>query len=139
MIRSTLCAGGLLALSLSLSANPANAQCAFPLIDQVYGLWKADDGGLYHIRQIGGDVWWVGISSDNGKTFTNVFHGQIHGNKLTGGWVDVPNGMERRTNAGQVNLQINNPTQPTVLTKITSPTGPRASKWTRVFDCRDTG
>jgi hypothetical protein len=56
MIRSTLYAGGLLALSLSLSANPANAQCAFPLIDQVYGLWKADDGGLYHIRQIGGDV-----------------------------------------------------------------------------------
>jgi hypothetical protein len=137
MIRATLKAGGLLALLLSFSPNSANALCVFPFTDQIYGLWRADDGGLYHIRQIGADVWWVGMSSDDGQTFTNVFHGQIKGNKLTGGWLDVPHGMEKRTNAGEVNLQIDNVHKPTVLTKLPSPTGPAATRWTRVFVCDD--
>jgi hypothetical protein len=137
MIRSTLYTGSLLALSLFLLPNPAKAQCVFPFTNLVYGIWKADDGGVYHMRQIGGDVWWVGIGPNNGQTFTNVFHGQIHGDQLTGGWLDVPHDMEKRTNAGQVNLKIDNPNMPTTLTKLPSPTGPGASKWTRSFPCND--
>jgi hypothetical protein len=138
MVRPIQYAGSLLVLSLCLSANPVKAQCSFPFTNLVYGLWKADDGGLYHMRQIGGDVWWVGISSDGGKTFTNVFHGQVKGNTLSGGWLDVPNDTEKRTNAGQVNLRIDNPSQPTKLTKLPSPTGPGASTWNRIFDwCHD--
>ncbi len=26
------------------------------------GTWKANDGGTYYIRNIGNDVWWLGIS-----------------------------------------------------------------------------
>src|SRR5262245_4707691 len=138
MTRTTLYAGILVAVWHFFSPDPAQAQCEFPFTDQVYGVWRADDGGLYHMRQIGGDVWWVGISADNGKTFTNVFHGQIRGTELSGGWLDVPHDMERRTNAGQVRLRIDNLRNPTRLTKLPSPTGPRASTWTRVFRCDDT-
>jgi hypothetical protein len=43
------------------------------------GIWKANDGGTYYIRNIDNDVWWLGISSnDDGKTFSNVLKGQIH-------------------------------------------------------------
>ena len=138
MIRSTVYTGSLLAFSLLFSPNAARALCTFPFTDLVYGLWQSDDGGKYHMRQIGGDVWWVGISAEDGKTFMNVFHGQIHGDQLTGGWLDVPHDMEKRTNAGQVTIKINDPHRPTVLTKLPSPTGPAASKWTRIFSCDDT-
>lgn len=48
------------------------------------GTWKANDGGTYYMRNIGNDVWWRGISSnDDGKTFSNVLKGQIHINNKT--------------------------------------------------------
>jgi hypothetical protein len=59
------------------------------------GTWKANDGGTYYIRNIGIDVWWLGISSnDDGKTFSNVLKGQIHVNNktLTADWSDIPRG-----------------------------------------------
>jgi hypothetical protein len=41
------------------------------------GTWKANDGGTYYIRNIGNDVWWLGISSnDDGKAFSNVLKGK---------------------------------------------------------------
>jgi hypothetical protein len=121
-----------------MCSGVAQAQCTFPFTNIIYGLWQANDGGLYHMRQIGGDVWWVGESTDGGQTFTNVFHGHIVGDKLTGGWLDVPHDMERRTNAGEVTMQINDLQSPTMLTKMNSPTGPAASVWKRKFVCHDT-
>ncbi len=140
MPRSTLGAIGLIALSLFLAQTRAYAQCVFPFTEVIYGEWRGDDGGTYHMRQIGGDMWWVGISADNGNTFTNVFHGQIHGNLVTGGWLDVPNGAHQSpTNAGQLTLEIDNPARPTALKKLVQKpnTSPGASKWERIFRCRD--
>lgn len=122
--------GTFLAISI-MGPSVAQAQCTFPFTNIIYGIWAADDGGLYHMRQIGGDVWWVGESSDGGQSFTNVFHGHIEGNTLTGGWLDVPHDMEKRTNAGQVSLRIDDVGNPTKLTKLPSPTGPGASVWSR--------
>ena len=138
MLKSTLRAAGLVALSLFFAHKPAHAQCKFPFTNVIYGEWRGDDGGTYHMRQIGGDLWFVGMSADNGSTFTNVFHGQVHGNQVTGGWLDVPNGAHQSpTNAGQLTLQIDDPASPKTLTKLPSPTGLGASKWNRLFPCDD--
>lgn len=59
------------------------------------GIWKANDGGTYYIRNIGNDVWWLGISTnDDGKTFANVLKGQIYLNNktITSDWSDIPRG-----------------------------------------------
>jgi hypothetical protein len=127
------------ALSVSLFSIPAHAQCTFPFDRQIFGEYRGDDGGTYHMRQIGEDVWWVGLSGDDGKSFTNVFHGQIHGNQLTGGWLDVPFGnVQNPTHAGQVTIKIINTQVPDTLVKENSPTGPAVSHWTRIHSCPDT-
>lgn len=59
------------------------------------GIWKANDGGTYYIRNMGDDVWWLGISSkDAGKTFSNVLRGQIfeNNNTIVADWTDIPMG-----------------------------------------------
>lgn len=59
------------------------------------GIWKANDGGTYYIRNIGDDIWWLGISSnDAGKTFSNVLRGQIleNNNTIVADWTDLPMG-----------------------------------------------
>jgi hypothetical protein len=56
------------------------------------GKWKANDGATYYVRQIGDIIWWSGISSDEGKAFTNVFRATIQGDSITGEWTDVPQG-----------------------------------------------
>jgi hypothetical protein len=71
------------------------------------GAWEADDEGVYYFRQIprpsgGNELWWLGLSSDRGLRFTNVFHGVYAGGVISGGWVDVPLGDAR--GAGQLRL-----------------------------------
>lgn len=59
------------------------------------GTWKADDGGTYYIRNVGNDVWWLGISgNDDGRTFSNVLKGYINQNNktITAAWADIPRG-----------------------------------------------
>lgn len=67
------------------------------------GAWSGDDGATYYIMRDGRDgVWWIGMSADGGRSFTNVFHGQWHVNDsvgdpgnygvITGEWADVPRG-----------------------------------------------
>ena len=68
------------------------------------GIWSSDDGGTYYIRQIGNDIWWVGMSGDNGKTWTNVFKGVRNGNTVTGQWADVPRGSI--SSGGVLNLSV---------------------------------
>jgi len=62
------------------------------------GTWDCGFG-VYYMRQIETDVWWVGLSHDAGdpnanvgQVFTNVFHGSRNGDTITGTWVDVPKG-----------------------------------------------
>jgi hypothetical protein len=65
------------------------------------GIWSADDGGLYYLRQLGSSLWWAGMSAQSplgandfqqGVGFTNVFRGTIAGNTISGEWADVPRG-----------------------------------------------
>ena len=70
-----------------LVSAPAWAQCVAPA--SAYGAWSANDGGTYYVRQIGNQFFWLGMSRDNGRSFTNVFHGTRQGNVITGAWADV--------------------------------------------------
>lgn len=55
------------------------------------GTWYTPDGeGTFKVRRVGDDVWWVGKSAaDDGKTWTNSFHGTVKDTKLTGKWANV--------------------------------------------------
>jgi len=68
------------------------------------GVWSADDGGTYYLRQVGNRLWWFGRSGDNGATWSNVFQGVMQGNHVGGTWADVP--MGRIMGAGEMYLNI---------------------------------
>jgi hypothetical protein len=64
-----------------------HAQCAAP--KYVSGVWKANDGGTYLLHTVGPTIWWVGMSGDDGRSWTNVFKGTRNGNIIDGEWADV--------------------------------------------------
>jgi WD40 repeat protein len=62
------------------------------------GKWSINcDDGIYYLRQVGDEVWWVGESNGDGKSWTNVGHGKISGEELTVHWADVPKGSNTGT------------------------------------------
>jgi hypothetical protein len=67
------------------------------------GRWKGNDGGIYYIRQIGDEIFWFGESRDE-KSWTNVYHGSILGERIIGSWAHVPTGKVRQ--AGAMELKI---------------------------------
>jgi len=79
------------------------------------GYWNCDDGGTYFIRQVGNEVWWYGQSSDSGKSWSNVFNGQISGNLISGKWSDIPHGAA--ANSGEITIQIINSRSLKIVTK----------------------
>ena len=92
------------------------------------GVYTSNDGGKYYIQQKGYTIYWVGLSSDNGKTFTNVFQGTIQSDmKISGYWSDVPLG--RFHNSGTLTLAIN---QDHSLQKISDTGGFSGSSWRRL-------
>jgi len=68
-----------------MSSNPAS----------LTGTWVANDGGMYFLRQVGGTLWWLGLSGGllhPGLQFCNVFHASVTASAVTGEWSDVPRG-----------------------------------------------
>jgi hypothetical protein len=79
--------------------------------DDLTGVWIADNGASYYIRQIGNDIWWVGMNGARdgifgdfstlvncihpGTDFTNVFRGRLTPTGIEGAWADVPRGRNR--------------------------------------------
>jgi hypothetical protein len=99
------------------------------------GSWIANDNGMYYVRQIGNDVWWVGFSSESqygvgdihrGLVFTNVFHGTVSGNTITGNFVDLPKGQ--MSSYGPLTLTWN---QVNELESVAAPGAYRATSWKR--------
>ena len=62
------------------------------------GTWAGDDAGVYYLRQLGDEVWWLGMSGlggplvARGLDFTNVYRGTLSGDTITGTYADVPQG-----------------------------------------------
>jgi hypothetical protein len=74
-----------------------------PLANNVSGIWRADDGGTYYVRQVGDQVWWFGESAD-GKSWANVYNGKRTANRIDGSWADVPKGTS--SNSGKLALDV---------------------------------
>jgi hypothetical protein len=70
------------------------------------GKWTINipGGATYYFRQVGDEVWWMGDSKDDGKTWTNIGHGHVKGNELTVKWADVPRG--RFLGSGTVTFKL---------------------------------
>lgn len=104
------------------------ALCSFP--SALTGVWKANDGGTYYVRENGNEIWWIGRSRDGGRSWSNVYSGVRNGSSITGKWADVP--MGRARGGGIMNLQING----TELSRIEVTGGFGGSRWSR--HCEDT-
>lgn len=90
-----------LALAATGAAPAQAAKCQpYPSLSGVY---RANDGGTYRIRAAGPTVWWLGKSSDDGASWTNVFKGTRNGNVITGQWADLNNGA---TGTGALTLRV---------------------------------
>ena len=96
-----------LSVSIALSTLTAAAQ-------NLNGVWSADDGGMYYIRQVYDQVWWAGLSAISklgandihpGIGFSNVFFGTLSGgNTISGDWADVPRGTSLKS--GTITLTV---------------------------------
>lgn len=74
-------------------------------VSNLTGVWSANDGGRYYIRQIGRRVYWAGLSNaGEGTTFTNVFAGRRRGDIISGRWADVPRGVT--LGSGTITLRV---------------------------------
>lgn len=114
---------------LAASALPVHAICDAP--KYVSGDWTANDGGTYRLRVVGSTIWWVGMSSDNGQFWTNVFRGTRNGNIIDGEWADV----RGQRGYGTLKLRISGTT---VMEKIGGTgSGFGGSRWGR-GPCPDT-
>jgi hypothetical protein len=133
---STACIVGLCVLALAGSDGTSLAQ---PLNStqtgvDLTGVWRANDGGTYWIRQINKTIWWVGFSgrantTRMGLTFSNVFNGTLKTPTfITGQWADVPRGATRAN--GTLTLIVRGTTQP-YLTRRTATGGFVGSIWRR--------
>ncbi len=91
-----------LSLIVLLGTIPAFGQPSFSY--NLSGTWNCDDGGIYYIRQVGDRIWWYGEASPNSPLWSNVFEGEIYGNKIISKWADVPKG--RLTNSGYLELEV---------------------------------
>jgi hypothetical protein len=97
------------------------------------GVWQASDGGTYYLRHIGYNIlWWNGMSGNDGRSFNNVFKGEITWNSgisstISGEWIDVPRGSIM--SSGALNLEI---TSPTTLKIVSQTGGFGATTWQKV-------
>jgi TonB family protein len=84
--------------SMDLPAPPSAA----PPLD-LTGDWIGDDGGIYHIRTVGPEIFWFGRNEFG--SWANVFHGTLSGlAAYTGRWADVPPGLSR--NVGVITIRV---------------------------------
>jgi hypothetical protein len=103
-MRLLLAATGVgLSLAIMLPTS-AKAQCVSR--SHLSGTWLSDDGGTYHVRRNGTDVWWMGQSGDGGRSWTNVFkgHWDSQTNLITGEFSDVINSTQ--INFGPLTLKL---------------------------------
>ena len=64
---------------------------------ELTGVWTADDGGRYYLRQMGDCVWWFGtglqeVGDGAQPGFANVAVGRLVDDELRLEWADVPLG-----------------------------------------------
>jgi hypothetical protein len=96
------------------------------------GVWAADDAGTYYVREDGNTIWWLGLSTDEGGSFANVFQGTLQGNQISGSWADVPLGQT--SNAGMMTLNVNNGVQSYAINRLYVSGGFGGGNWQKLYD-----
>lgn len=100
-------------------------------------MWHGSDNGTYYVGQLGREVWWLGLSRDQGRWFANVFHGSVgESGPIRGTWVDVQMGVGGVLPGETLVLESNQPdTQlSTTLTKTEETAHFGAGMWTKIYD-----
>jgi hypothetical protein len=100
------------------------------------GAWHADDVGTYYLRHTNGtDLWWLGLSRDQGPSFANVFQGRLIGDTITGEWADVPLGPDGARSQGRLSLALGQGGAATIVITATNRTGGfGGSRWQKLYD-----
>jgi hypothetical protein len=91
------------------------------------GIWLADDGGMYFVRQIDTLLWWVGANRGElcpGLQFCNVYRASVAGRDISGDWSDVPRGAT--SGSGTLTLRFGDDN---LLHKAADTGGFGASSW----------
>jgi hypothetical protein len=96
------------------------------------GVWGADDAGTYYVRQLGDTVWWLGLSTDEGRSFANVFLGKLQNDQLSGNWSDVPLGAT--SNRGVLGVFAFAGPQSTTLKRTSVSGGFGGDAWEKLYD-----
>jgi hypothetical protein len=128
---------GALALGLTerdAGGVPAAVSCSTTASTKVRlgGVWSANDGGTYWIRQIGNCLYWTGFSGpldspSMGRSFSNVYVGTVGLLTVKGSWADVPRGGTK--GSGTLTVRIRSTR---LLTKRRTTGAPfTATIWTR--------
>lgn len=91
------------------------------------GVWHADDGGTYYLRQSGNQLDWFGEQAPTNPRWSNIFHAKVMGDHIKGEWLDVPKGDTR--GKGYLSLSIEG--NGNVLKATSKSGGFGGSKWTR--------
>ena len=98
--------------SATANAQPPAAIAAPPArggaVD-ISGVWLADDGGTYAIKQSGNEITWEGYSRDGGRRWTHTFNGVLQGDTIVGKFSDRPPGASR--GSGPLSVKIVNDTR----------------------------
>jgi hypothetical protein len=97
------------------------------------GVWACSDVGTYYLRQAGSDVWWFGISRDDGVSFANVFRGSLAGSTLTGAAVDVPLGPDAPLNTATLSINCGAAGSKATALISDGPAWPRV-RWEKIYD-----
>jgi hypothetical protein len=113
--------------------TPISTATGQPKRSDLTGKWDCDDNGIYHVRQIGVEVWWKGESKERDpankkKYFSNIFHGTIKGNKIVGSWADDPAG--EANSSGTLTLEIEGRGDTFKLKKTEETGGFGGNSWT---------
>ena len=132
-MRSTLLA---LAAGLTLATAGGIAQAQCVVSPDMTGVWRGNDTGAYYVRQVGSTIWWVGMSPDNGRAFTNVFNGVRDGDVVRGTWADVPQG--RGASSGTLTLRLTGGANVLGFEVIQMSGGFSGNRWSRP-PCGDAG
>lgn len=82
---------------------------ALPSQVNLSGTWRANNGGVYNVRQNGNNISWLG----QGSNWRNTFNGAIAGNQIQGYWQDAATSQTQ--NAGQMTLRIDSNNRMTLI------------------------
>jgi hypothetical protein len=98
------------------------------------GAWHGSESGTYYIRQLGDNIWWLGLSRDQGRSFANVFRGTFDKNAgvIEGEWVDVPLGVGGVLSGGTLRIEGEEHSNRILKISETAPFG--ATSWWKLYD-----